>query len=164
MTVHPLDPERLVRALDAQGVRYVLVGALGARLFGFPRVTADADITPLADPENLERLASALRALDAKVFTESVPEGLAFDVSAAMLSRAPLWNLVTLAGRLDLVFMPKGTGGYADLAPRAATFELFGTTVLVATLEDVLRMKEASARPQDLQDAIVIREMLLSST
>jgi hypothetical protein len=163
VTVHALDPERLIRALDAHGVRYVLVGALGARLFGFPRVTADADITPLADPENLARLAAALRDLDARVFTESVPEGLAFDVSAAMLARAPLWNLVTNAGRLDLVFVPMGTTGYGDLASTAATFELFGAKVLVATLQDVLRMKEATARPQDRQDAVVIREMLRAS-
>ena len=44
-------------------------GALAARLHGFPRVTADADITPARDPGNLERLAAALRELDARVFT-----------------------------------------------------------------------------------------------
>jgi hypothetical protein len=50
-----------------------LIGALAARLQGFPRLTADADITPARDRDNLERLAAALRELDARVYTESVP-------------------------------------------------------------------------------------------
>lgn len=57
-------------------------------MYGFPRVTADADITPARDTDNLERLALALRELDAKIYTEAVPEGLVFDCSGAMLARA----------------------------------------------------------------------------
>lgn len=156
----PLDPERLLRALAAEEVQFVLIGAMGARLHGFPRMTADADITPASDPENLERLARALRALDAKVYTDAVPEGLPFDVSAPMLARAPLWNLTTDAGRLDIVFTPAGTDGFDDLAPRAVRFEVYGHELLVARLEDILRSKLAADRPQDRQDAIVIRKML----
>lgn len=69
------DPERLLRALAGHHVSYVLVGATAARLQGFPRLTADADITPARDSENLDRLASALRDLGARVYTESVPQG-----------------------------------------------------------------------------------------
>jgi hypothetical protein len=54
----PLDPERLIETLGRHDVAYVLIGALAARLQGFPRLTADADITPARDPENLERLAT----------------------------------------------------------------------------------------------------------
>ncbi|MEP7347397.1 MAG: hypothetical protein ABI877_19150 [Gemmatimonadaceae bacterium] len=88
--VAPLDPERLITALAKHGVRYVLVGAIAARLQGFPRMTADADITPDRDPANLERLAAALRELNARVHTEAVPEGLSFDCGPAMLSRSAL--------------------------------------------------------------------------
>jgi len=156
----PLDPELLVRTLAEHHVLYVLIGALGARLFGFPRVTADADITPASEPANLKRLAAALRELDARVYTEPVPEGLAFDCSAAMLARAEMWNLVTRAGRVDVAFRPAGTGGYADLAEGAVHFEVYGVDLLVARLEDILRSKEAADRPKDRQDALLIREML----
>jgi hypothetical protein len=156
----PLDPELLLQTLARHEVRYVMIGALGARMFGFPRVTADADITPAGDPENLERLAAALRELDAKIYTETIPEGLAFDCSREMLARAALWNLVTRAGRVDLAFMPAGTAGYDDLAPRAVHFEVFGVDLPVARLADILRSKEAADRPKDRQDALVIREML----
>lgn len=158
--VHAFNPERQLRTLAAHRVRFVLIGALGASLYGFPRMTADADITPARDDENLERLASALQELRARVFTESVPEGLAFDCSAKTLARAPLWNLTTDAGRIDLEFEPAGTGGYNELAPNAVHRQVYGNELLVARLEDILLSKEAAGRPQDRQDAIVIRELL----
>lgn len=157
---HPLDPELLVRTLGRHRVRYVLIGALGARMFGFPRVTADANITPADDPENLERLALALRELDARVFTEVIPEGLVFDCSPAMLGRAETWNLITRAGRVDVMFTPTGTMGYADLVRTAVHFEVFDQDLPVARLEDILRSKEAANRPKDRQDAMLIRAML----
>jgi len=43
--------------LARRRVRYVLIGAVAARLQGFPRMTADADITPARDEDNLRRLA-----------------------------------------------------------------------------------------------------------
>ena len=155
-----LDPERLFRVLAEKGVRFVLIGALAARLQGFPRLTADADITPAKDPDNLERLARALRALDARVYTEQIPEGLAFDCSPQMLGRADIWNLITAAGRLDIAFKPSGTEGYDDLARHADHFTVYGGELLAARLEDIIRSKEAANRPKDRQDLPVLREML----
>ena len=154
------DPERILRAFAARHVRYVLVGATAARLQGFPRLTADADITPGRDGENLDRLAAALRDLRARVYTESVPEGLPFSCDADTLARAKLWNLVTDAGRVGIIFEPSGTRGFEDLVRSAVTFRVFGVEVHAASLEDILRSKQASSRPQDQQDVIVLREML----
>ena len=156
----PFDPERIVVVLAKHAVNYVLIGALAARLQGFPRLTADADITPARDPDNLERLAKALRELEARVYTESIPEGLAFDCSAATLARAELWNLVTSAGRMDIAFVPSGTRGYEDLAAGAVRFQVFDVELLAASLQDIIRSKVAADRPQDRQDVVVLREML----
>lgn len=156
----PLDPERLITTLARHGVQYVMIGAMAARLQGFPRVTADADITPARDAENVRRLAEALRELDARVYTDSVPEGLPFDCSSPTLSRAELWNLVTAAGRLDIAFIPSGTDGYADLIDGAVPFDVFGVRLHVASLEDIIRSKEAADRPQDRQDVVILREMV----
>jgi hypothetical protein len=156
----PLNPELLFGTLAKHDVRYILIGAIAARLQGFPRLTADADITPAKDVDNLERLAAALRELDARIYTEAVPEGLPFDCSAAMLDRADLWNFVTSAGRLDIAFVPTGTEGYNDLQRSAVSFQVYGIELLAASLEDIVRSKQAADRPQDRQDVIVIREML----
>jgi hypothetical protein len=155
----PFDPGRLIKVLSRHRVKFVLIGALAARLHGFPRLTADADITPADDKPNLERLAAALKDLDAKVYTESVPEGLAFDRSAAALGRAAMWNLVTSAGRLDIAFTPSGTKGYDDLASGAERFEAFGVRFLVASLDDIIRSKEAAGRAKDEDDVVILREL-----
>jgi hypothetical protein len=158
--VSVFDPERILRVLADRAVRYVLVGATAARLQGFPRLTADADITPARDEDNLGRLAAALRDLAARVYTESIPEGLAFSCDAATLGRAKVWNFITDAGRVDIIFEPSGTQGFADLVRAAVTFQVFGIEVRAASLEDILRSKQASNRPQDQQDVIVLRAML----
>jgi hypothetical protein len=154
------DPERLLKTLARRRVRYVLIGAVAARLQGFPRMTADTDITPSREHENLSRLAKALKDLDAKVYTESVPDGLVFECSAESLARARVWNLLTKAGRVDIAFEPSGTGGYDDLVRSAVPFSVFGVEVQAASLEDIVRSKEAADRPQDRQDVVVLREML----
>jgi hypothetical protein len=156
----PLDPELLFTTLARHHVQFVLIGALAARLQGLPRFTQDADITPARDRDNLQRLAAALRELDARVFTDPIPEGLPFDCSPQMLARADVWTLTTKAGRVDLAFTPSGTTGYGDLAPKAVRFELYGHPLLAARLEDIIRSKEAAGRPQDRQDVEVLKEIL----
>lgn len=156
----PFDPERIVTVLGKHGVRYVLIGALAARLQGFPRLTADADITPSRDAENLEKLAAALRELGARVDTESVPDGLPFHISAPGLARSELWNLVTSAGRLGVIFKPSGTKGYEDLNRAAVRYQVFGVELHAAALRDIARSKKAAGRPQDRQDVELMRAML----
>ncbi len=157
--VAPFDPEKMIRTLSRHRVRFVLIGALAARLHGFPRLTADADITPASDKKNLEHLAAALKDLDARVYTESVPEGLHFDRSAVALARTSMWNLVTNAGRLDIAFMPSGTKGYEDLAGDAEKFEAFGVHFLAASLDDIIRSKEATGRAKDEDDVVILRAL-----
>lgn len=71
-----------------------------------------------------------------------------------------MWNLVTAAGRLDLAFTPSGTAGYEHLSQRALRFEIYGTELMAASLEDIIRSKAAANRPQDRQDVLMMREML----
>ncbi len=158
--VRPFDPERVIRTLAKHNVRYILVGAMAARLQGFPRMTADTDITPENTLENTAQLAAALREVDARVFTDSLPEGLAFDCSAATLARSAMWNLVTDAGRIDVVFEPSGTAGYEDLSRDAVAFEVFDAVIHAASLGDIVRMKEAADRPQDRHDVLLLREIM----
>ncbi len=49
-SVAAFDPSRIFEVLAQHEVAFVLIGALAARLQGFPRMTADADITPEASP------------------------------------------------------------------------------------------------------------------
>lgn len=144
-------------------VKYVLIDTLAARLQGFPRFTADADITPAYNTDNLESLADALNEINARVFTESFPRGLDFECTAENLRQAKLWNLVTSYGRLYIVFEPAGTSGYGDLIADAVPFKVYGTKLFIASLKNIIRTKKTSNRPQDRQDVIILEEIIRSN-
>ena len=147
------DPEALLGALHRGGVRFVLIGGMAAVLHGDVGVTLDIDITPAPETPNLERLAAALRSLDARIRTEGTPDGLAFDCSPAFfenLGPGAILNLTTRAGALDVAFVPAGTAGYDDLKRDAVPLETSpGVIILVASLADVIRSKSAADREKD---------------
>ena len=59
-------------------------------------------------------------------------------------------NLAPRAGDLDLMFRPSGTQGYADLRRDAVLVEAAqGVSILVASLPDIVRSKEAADREKD---------------
>ena len=155
-----LDYERLAEALNRHRVRYVVIGAIAAIAHGYPLTTQDLDITPANDPPNLERLAAALRELEARLRVPEDEAGLEFPVDARMLSQADTWALVTRFGPLDLVFSPAGTGGYDDLRRDARTIELGDTQFAVASLADVIRSKEAANREKDRAQLPALRRTL----
>jgi len=154
------DPLEILRVLERHDVRYVLIGAAAARIAGAPVVTEDIDVTPAIDRANLERLAGALRELDARLRSPE-PEGVPFPIDADMPTGAELWTLTTSAGDLDVCFTPSGTRGYEDLRREASRERLGrGLTVNVASLRDVIRSKEAAGRAKDLAQLPLLRQTL----
>ena len=154
------DPEAILRVLQEHEVDYVLIGGLAASLYGSPHVTTDVDVTPSREAPNLERLARALTALDARVRTEGSPEGLPFDFTPRTLAQSPMLNLTTRFGDLDLAFEPAGTRGFGDLRRRAREIEIRDTRVVVAALADVIRSKEAAGREKDRLQLPTLRRLL----
>lgn len=156
----PLDPEAIFDTLAMHDVEYVLIGGLAAVLYGSPTVTNDADVCPRRTPENLERLAAALRDMDARIRAETEPDGLASAWDASFLARMQMVNLVTKYGTFDLTFAPAGfPNGYDDLVDRAVPFEIAKRRVLVASLRDVIRSKEAADRPRDHATLPILRAL-----
>lgn len=157
-----LDLPRLFEVLDRHKVAYILIGGLAAVYHGSPFTTEDADITPGTARGNLSKLASALRELNARIRTESEPGGLPFAFDADSLKAVGTWNLTTAAGDLDISFEPDGTRGYSDLRRDATAAQLYGVTVRVASLADVVRSKQAANRPKDQRVLPTLREILAS--
>jgi hypothetical protein len=147
------DPERMLSALADRDVRFILIGGMAAVLHGDVGVTVDIDVVPERSDENLQRLAEALRGLDARIRTEGEPEGLAFDCSPEFFQNLPpdsIVNMITEAGDLGLAFCPSGTSGFDDLKRDAIEIEAADRLlILVASLEDVIRSKEAANREKD---------------
>ncbi|HEY6648439.1 MAG TPA: hypothetical protein VI217_15250, partial [Mycobacterium sp.] len=104
---------------------FVLIGGLAAVYHGSPFPTEDADITPDTDDANLDRLAAALRELNARIRTDAAPGDVPFACDAKGLAAAQTWNLVTDAGDLDITFRPSGTQGFPDLRRDAVSADIY---------------------------------------
>ena len=157
------DPVAMLRVLHDHGVAFLVVGGIAARLRGAPLLTQDVDITPAPDRANLERLAGALKDLDARLRTATEPDGVPFPFDPGLLENATAWTLITKHGDLDLVVSPAGTDGYRDLIRDADELKVAiepDLAVQVASLADVIRSKEAAGREKDRAALPLLRRTL----
>jgi hypothetical protein len=151
----PLDAERILRAFAEHGVDYVLIGGLAVQTHGHVRTTNDADLIPAPDPANLERLAAALRSLDARVLNPGEEDT---EIDAKMLPKATIWQFVSRDGGIDVMHEVPGGRPYADLSKRALHVRLGDVDVPVVDLDDLIQMKLARGRPVDLADVAALTD------
>ncbi|MHB8342215.1 MAG: DUF6036 family nucleotidyltransferase [Mycobacteriales bacterium] len=154
-----LDPEAILGALDRHHVDYVLVGGYAVILQGVDtRVTYDLDVVPEAGDENLRRLGAALIDLHARVITFWDPDTDELhvdrsDFAPQLFRDNPFLHLLTDSGRLDVLMAPGGyERGYTDLSSHAEEETIRGIPIRLASLEDLITMKEAVRRPRDERD------------
>jgi hypothetical protein len=145
----PLDAERILRTLAEHDVDYVLIGGLAVQTHGHVRTTNDADLIPAPDPANLERLAAALRSLEARVLN---PGEETTEIDAKMLPRATFWQFVTRDGGIDVMHEVPGGRSYDELSEGALHVQLGDVDVPVVGLDDLIQMKLARGHPVDLSD------------
>jgi hypothetical protein len=141
-------PRRILEALVAHGVDFVLIGGLAGIARGSSYPSYDVDIAYVRDRDNLERLAAALQELEADL--RGAPAGLPFVPDAETLRAGSHFTLSTPYGSLDLLADPDGAPRYAELkraAGEPATIE--GAVVYVASLDHLIAMKERSGRTKD---------------
>jgi hypothetical protein len=151
------DARAMFRAFAEHGVEYVTIGGIAVQAHGGQRVTRDLDIAIATSSANVTRLAAALSDIDARVLgpdgqrSQSAP-------SAALLGSGDQWHLVSRHGRLDVMSLPVHLGTFDQFRARAHEVPLGDLTVPIANREDLLKMKQAAGRPQDLADV----QLLLS--
>jgi hypothetical protein len=158
-----LDAPGILEALDAAGVRYIVIGGVAAVIQGSPSLTGDLDICYARDRTNLEALATVLTGLGAQL--RGADPGLAFRLDARTLAAGDSFTFVTKLGDFDVLGTPSGTQGYDDLVRSAETLHVGGRSVLVASVDDLIRMKRAAGRPKDLVEVEILgalREELAS--
>jgi hypothetical protein len=156
----PLDAERILRALAEHEVEYVLIGGLAVQTHGHVRTTNDADLIPSPDPANLERLASALRSLDARALNPGEEDT---EIDAQMLPRATIWQFASRDGGIDVMHEVPGGRSYDELSKGALRVRLGDIDVPVVGLDDLIQMKLARGRPVDLSDVASLTDPEASS-
>lgn len=152
------DARELFSALARHDVEYVTVGGIAIQAYGGQRLTQDLDIAISGSIDNLERLAAMLSDLDARMLgptgerSRTVP-------TAQLLGSSDLWHLITDHGPLDVLTLPAHLGPFADMRARALEVRLGDLTVPIAHRHDLLAMKRAAGRPQDLADIRLLESL-----
>lgn len=146
----------LFRALEAEKVRYLLVGGLALNIHGVERATMDVDLMLALDTENM---AAFLRAADALHLAPVLPIPLA---DLADPEKRRCWteerNMVVFALRppeasaptLDILVRPGIDFGAAWA--RRIEKDLGVTHVQLAAIDDLIAMKTGTGRSRDAAD------------
>jgi len=143
----PLQPEPLLKALDRQGVDFVVVGGLAGLAHGSSYPTYDLDIAYSRDSPNLNRLAAALAEL--RVTLRGAPKDLPFQLDAQTLANGANFTFDTEFGSFDVLGDIAGIKSYEELRRDSKIERIAGVEVRVASLDDLISMKRAANRAKD---------------
>jgi hypothetical protein len=143
---------RVLRAFEAVGLEYVLVGATAMGFHGVVRATEDLDLFIRATAENVERLRQALRA--AYDDDPSIEEISAVD----LLGEYPAVRYYPPSGDLYFDVLTRLGEAFNFDTVESEVKDLDGIRVRVATPAALYQMKKGTVRPKDHQDAAALRE------
>ncbi|MEY2536741.1 MAG: hypothetical protein QOG67_481 [Verrucomicrobiota bacterium] len=159
------DVEAILRALNDAEVRYLIVGGLAVVAHGYVRATVDMDIVLQLDHDNVLRAMAALKTIgyqplipvDASEFADhKVREKW---IQEKQMIVFQMRNQEPQSTRLD-IFVDEPFE-FDEQFAKAKWENVAGIASPILCLEELLRMKRDSGRPQDLADIeelILIRE------
>ena len=144
------DALRVIASLNQAGVDYVVVGGVALNLHGLLRATEDLDVFVRPDPENIERLRQALKAVWSDPDIDQITaEDLCGDYPAVRYGPPSGTFYLDIMTRLGEVMR------FSDL--RAEDKEIEGVRICVATPRTLYRMKKDTVRAIDRADALALR-------
>jgi predicted nucleotidyltransferase len=142
------DLKTLVRALNAQGADYLLIGGYALFAHGYHRATTDIDMLVPATREAGRKVREALMVL---------PDQVARDIDPAWFEEGE--NIrVADAFVVDIMLSACGET-YDTLVRYAETVDLDGLPIRTVNLEGLLRTKQ-TRREKDVADRIVLERAL----
>ena len=136
------DFKEFIQSLNANQVRYLVIGGYAVALHGYPRFTKDIDIWIEMTPENADRMLLALTQFGF-VSLDLKPDDFMTPDQVIQLGYPP--------SRIDLLTTPDGVDFETCYTARLET-EIDGILVNFIDIENLRRNKKASGRLQDLAD------------
>jgi predicted nucleotidyltransferase len=142
------DLKRLAKALNDEGVEYLLIGGYALFALGYQRATTDIDLLLPRSPQTGERVKRALLVLK---------DGVAKDLDAAWFADD---ETIRIADEVvvDLMFNACGET-YASLLPHAVTIDLDGIAIRTLDLEGLLKTNQ-SGREKDRLDRLALERAI----
>jgi hypothetical protein len=141
------DPLPLLERLADAEIDFVVIGGVAGGAHGSSYPTFDLDIAYARDRPNVEKLVALLRELGATL--RGAPTELPFQLDAKTIENGSHFTFTTEYGSFDLLSDPARAPRYEALKAAATKGEVRGRTVLFASLDHLIGMKEASGRTKD---------------
>lgn len=153
----------LVHALSQEGARTVVVGGLAVLLHGHPRLTADLDLVIDLERENV---LTVLRALGDEGLVPRLPVPAEQFADPDIRERwrrernLTVFSLHDPANPLrEVDLFAASPIPFEQLWARSHIVYVEEVAVRIAGLEDLITMKRAAGRPQDLADVAALKEL-----
>jgi predicted nucleotidyltransferase len=136
-------------------VDFVIVGGVAAALHGGTRVTFDLDIVPALTPASWDAAVSLLWSLGARPrvpetleHIRDIPHIREWRETKGMLAL----NFRSPDGSVDVDLLVGESDRFDELRDRAVAVTVDTRRFFVASISDLIAMKRAAGRPQDLLD------------
>ena len=136
------DLKELLALLNSHEVRYLVTGGYALAVHGSPRYTKDLDLWIDAEPENLAKLAEALREFG---FDEAAKK------SARLSEGRRLLQIGNEPSRVDLLNFASGVV-FEECYAQKFDAEIDGIPAAIISRDALIRNKMASGRLSDLAD------------
>lgn len=156
--------EPLFGALNAAGVRYVVVGGLATVLHGHARLTADVDLVIDLAPGEARKAVEVLMRLG---LTARAPvDPMAFADAAVRhdwieQKGMRVFSLYDPSNpMLEVDLFAEHPIDFEELWQRAEVVKLTHATARIASIRDLIRLKRLAGRPQDLTDVEALEIIL----
>jgi predicted nucleotidyltransferase len=143
------DFDRILGAIRAAEVSFVIIGGVAATIHGSARLTTDVDIVYERSKPNIERLVDALSPLNP--YLRGVPPGLPFRFDVETVRRGLNFTLITDAGPVDVLGEITGIGDYERVLAVSEEVSLFGSSYRCINIDALIVSKRAAGRPKDLE-------------
>src|SRR6185312_15368743 len=123
-------------------IECVIVGGVAATLHGSSLPTTDLDVCYSRAPANLQKLATALQSVHARL--RNAPPELPFILDAETLRSGLNFTLVTDVGDVDLLGEVPGIGYYDEALDGASVLKVLGFEFRVIALEQLILAKRTA--------------------
>jgi hypothetical protein len=142
-----LKLQPLLELLDRHAVDFIVIGGIAGIVHGSAHPTFDFDVVYARDEANLKRMAAALTEMG--VTLRGAPPDLPFVPDARTLAAGCNFTFDSEFGSFDILGEAAGMRDYDTMRAEARRENLWGFPVLVASKDDLIRMKRAAGRPKD---------------
>lgn len=142
-----MDTSGLLKLLNENEVKYVVIGATSFSVHGYARATMDIDIFIEPSPENIKKVRKALQSFGYDL--EDVSE-------QDMLENKLLLRQYLV--ETDIHPFVKGVN-FEEVWNNRVIDEISGIPVNFSSLDDLIKMKKAAGRPKDVEDLKALKEL-----